>query len=385
MLDRALKGSQGYWSWIIFLLLMIGIGSVAFLYQLRVGPIITGLGRDVSWGLYIGQYAYFVGIAAGGVMVAIPLYLHNYKAFARIAVLAEFLAVVAILMVGLFVFVDLGQVSRVMNILMYAQPRSILFWNMLILNGYLILCLLIGWNVLSSERKRIHHPKWISPLIYISIPWAFSIHTSTAFVFAGLPGRHFWLSAIMAPRFLSSAFCSGPALLLILCLIVKRVTSFDPGEKEMRTLGGIIAYAFIINMFFFVVELFTQFYSQIPEGMQTIVYLFSGLQGHGRFVPWMWAYVLFSVLGLTLLIVPATRRNLDTLALACVAVLISTWIDKGLSLVPGGFIPNPFGEVIEYWPTTPEVIITLGIYAIGFLVLTVLYKIAVSVKEEVAA
>ncbi len=385
MLDRALKGSQRYWSWIIFLLLMIGMGFVTFLYQLRVGPIITGLGRDVSWGLYIGQYAYFVGIAAGGVMVAIPLYLHDYKAFARIAVLAEFLAVVAILMVGLFVFVDLGQVNRVINILMYPQPRSILFWNMLILNGYLILCLLIGWNVLSSERKSIHHPKWISPLIYISIPWAFSIHTSTAFVFAGLPGRHFWLSAIMAPRFLSSAFCSGPALLLLLCLIVKRVTSFDPGEKQLRTLGGIVAYAFIINTFFFIVELFTQFYSQIPEGMHTTVYLFSGLQGHGKFVPWMWAYVFFSFLGLILLIVPATRRNLDILALACVAVLISTWIDKGLSLVPGGFIPDPFGKVFEYWPTTPEVMITLAIYAVGLLVLTVFYKIAVSVKEEMAA
>jgi len=385
MLDRALKGSQRYWSWIIFLLLVIGVGFVAFLYQERVGPIVTGLSRDVSWGLYIAQYAYFVGIAAGGVMVTIPLYLHDYKAFARIAVLGEFLAVAAVLMVGLFVFVDLGKVSRVMNIILYGQPRSILFWNMLILNGYMVLCLLIGWNVLSSERKELHHPRWITPLIYLSIPWAFSIHTSTAFVFAGLPGRHFWLSAIMAPRFLASAFCSGPAFLFIICMIIKKVSSFDPGEKQMRTLGGIIAYAFIINIFFFIVELFTDFYSQIPDGMQSIVYLFSGLQGHGKFVPWMWAYVFFSIVALVLLIVPVTRRNLDTLAVACGAVLISTWLDKGLSLVPGGFIPNPFGKVFEYWPTTTEVIITIGIYATGFFVMTVLFKITVSIKEELGA
>jgi Ni/Fe-hydrogenase subunit HybB-like protein len=385
MLDRALKGSQRYWSWLAFLLLVIGVGFVAYLYQETVGPIVTGLGRDVSWGLYIGQYAYFVGIAAGGIMVTIPLYLHDYKAFGRIAVLGEFLAVAAVLMVGLFVFVDLGKVDRIANILLFGQPRSILFWNMLILNGYMILCLLIGWNVLSSERKGQHHPRWITPLIYLSIPWAFSIHTSTAFVFAGLPGRHFWLSAIMAPRFLASAFCSGPAFLFMVCMIIKKVSSFDPGEKQMRTLGGIIAYAFIINTFFFIVELFTSFYSSIPEGMQTITYLFAGLQGHGKFVPWMWAYVFFSVVALVLLIVPVTRRNLDTLTVACGAVLLSTWLDKGLSLVPGGFIPNPFGEVFEYWPTTTEIIITIGIYAVGFFVMTVFFKIAVSIKEELEA
>lgn len=385
MLDRALNGSKTYWGWLIFLLLVIGVSFVGYLYQESMGAIVTGLSRDVSWGLDIGQYAYFVGIAAGGVMVTIPLYLHDYKAFSRIAVLAEFLAVGAVLMVGLFVFVDLGKVDRILNIILYGNPRSILFWNMLILNGYMILCLLIGWNVLTSERKGLHHPRWITPLIYLSIPWAFSIHTSTAFVFAGLPGRHFWLSAIMAPRFLASAFCSGPAFLFIVCMIIRKVTSFDPGEKQLKTLGGIIAYAFIINIFFFVVELFTAFYSNIPVGKETIIYLFVGLQGHGKFIPWMWAYVFFSVVGLILLILPSTRHNLRTLTVACGTVLLSTWLDKGLSMVPGGFIPDPFGKVFEYSPTPVEVLIVIGIYATGFFVMTVLFKVAVSIKQELEA
>jgi len=385
MLDRALKGSPRYWGWLVFLLLVIAGGFVTYLYQESAETMVIGLSRDVSWGLYIDQYAYFVGIAAGAVMVTIPLYLHNYEAFARIAVLGEFLGVAAIIMVGLFVFVDLGKVTRIMNILLFGQPKSILFWNMLILNGYMILCLLIGWNVLSSERKGLHHPKWITPLIYLSIPWAFSIHTSTAFVFAGLPGRHFWLSAIMAPRFLSSAFCSGPAFLFMICMIIKKLSTFDPGEKQMRTLGVIITYAFLINTFFFGVELFTMFYSGIPEHQQTIKYLFSGLQGHGKFAPWMWAYVVITIIALVLLLVPVTRRNMDTLTVGCAAVLLSTWLDKGWSMVPGGFIPDPFGKVTEYWPTRVEALITIGVYAVGFFVMTVLFKIAVSIKEELAA
>jgi Ni/Fe-hydrogenase subunit HybB-like protein len=385
MLDRAIKGGPKYWGWLIFLLVMMTIGFGCYLYQFKVGLRVTGMSRDVSWGLYISQLTYLVGIAASGVMVVLPFYLHDYKAFGKLTILGEFMAIVAVLMCGLFVMVDLGQVTRVLNIIMYPHPRSILFWDMIVLNIYMLLNLLIGWNVLAAERKGIHYQTWVKVLIYISIPWAFSIHTVTAFLYSGLPGRHFWLTAIMAPRFLASAFCSGPALLLLICLIVRKVSKFDPGEKQIRTLSGIIAYAFILNIFFFLMEIFTAFYSQIPGHMETITYLFAGIDGHGKLVPWMWVFVLASVVALVLLIVPGTRRKEDTLLVACIAVIVATWIDKGLGLIIGGFIPNPFNRVFEYWPTTPEILITLGIYATGFFVLTVLFKVAVSVKEEVGA
>lgn len=385
MLDRVIKGGPKYWGWLIFLALMMTIGFACYLYQFKVGLRVTGMSRDVSWGLYISQLTYLVGIAASGVMVVLPFYLHDYKAFGRLTILGEFMAIVAVLMCILFVMVDLGQVTRMLNIIMYPHPKSILFWDMIVLNVYMFLNLLIGWNVLAAERKGVHYQTWVKVLIYISIPWAFSIHTVTAFLYAGLPGRHFWLTAIMAPRFLASAFCSGPALLLLICLIVRKVTRFDPGEKQLRTLGGIITYAFILNIFFFLMEVFTAFYSQIPGHMHTLVYLFAGLDGSGRLVPWMWAFAVTSLVALVLLIVPATRRKEDTLLVACIAVIIATWIDKGLGLVIGGFIPNPFERVFEYWPTTPEILITLGIWSTGFFVLTVLFKMAVSIKEEVGA
>ncbi len=385
MLDKALKGSPTYWGWIVLLLLVVGAGFMTYLYQFQEGLKITGMSRDVSWGLYIGQLTYFVGVAASGVMVVLPYYLHDYKAFGRITILGEFLAIGSIIMCGLFVMVDLGNLPRMLNIILYPNPTSILFYDMIVLNVYMLLNLVIGWNVLSAEKKGMSYPKWVKVLIYISIPWAFSIHTVTAFLYAGLPGRHYWLTAIMAARFLSSAFCSGPAILILLCFIVRKFTKFDPGKDQIRTLASIVAYAMILNVFFFLLELFTAFYSQIPGHMNPFVYLFSGLEGHAKLVPWMWTAACFAVLALPLLIVPASRRNENTLTLACLAVFISTWIDKGLGLVVGGFIPNPFEKVFEYWPTLPEVVISMGVWATGLFVITVLYKITVSVKEEVAA
>jgi Ni/Fe-hydrogenase subunit HybB-like protein len=384
MLEKAIKGSPTYWGWVVFLLAVIGAGFAVYLYQFSVGLKITGMSRDVSWGFYIGQLTYFVGVAASGVMVVLPYYLHDYKAFGRITILGEFLAVASIVMCGLFVIVDLGNFPRMLNIILYPNPSSILFWDMIVLNIYMLLNIIIGWNVLSAERKGIHYPTWITPLIYISIPWAFSIHTVTAFLYAGLPGRHYWLTAILAARFLSSAFCSGPAILILLCLIVRKMTRFDPGREQIHTLGSIVTYAMILNVFFFMLEIFTAFYSQIPSHMDPIIYLFAGYEGYSRLVPLMWTAGFFALVALILLIIPSTRRRDGILAVACVAVVISTWIDKGFGLVIGGFIPNPFEGVTEYWPTAPEMMISIGVWATGFFILTVLYKVATSVKEEIA-
>jgi len=384
MLDKAIKGSQTYWGWIILLLALMGVGFLCYLLQWYEGLIITGMSRDVSWGFYIGQLTYFVGVAAGGVMVVLPYYLHDYKAFGRITILGEFLAVGSIIICLLFVFVDLGNLPRFVNLMIHPNPTSILFWDAIVLNVYLFLNIIIGWNVLAAERKGVSYQKWVKVLIYISIPWAFSIHTVTAFLYAGIPGRHYWLTAIMAARFLASAFCSGPSLLVILCLIIRKVTKFDPGREQIRTLSGIITYAMILNVFFMFLEVFTAFYSQIPGHMHSLVYLFAGLEGHSKMVPLMWTATFFAFVALVLLIVPGARRREPLLAVACVSVIIATWIDKGFGLIVGGFIPNPFERVFEYWPTLPEIGISVGVWATGAFIVTILFKIATTIKEEVA-
>jgi len=383
MLEKALTGSRTYWSWLVILAAILGAGFIAYLYQFHYGLKVTGMNRDVTWGFYIAQLTFLVGVAASAVMLVLPYYLHHYKAFGRITILGEFLAISAVTMCGLFVFVDLGQPQRVMNLILHPTPNSILFWDFLVLNGYLVLNAVIGWVTLQAERKGLPPAPWIKPLIILSIPWAVSIHTVTAFLYCGLPGRGFWLTAILAPRFLASAFASGPAALILLGLLVRKFTKFDPGKEAIQTLGKIVTYAIILNLFFLSLETFTVFYSQIPDHMDHFIYLYAGLHGHATLVPWMWASAFFGLAAVAILVFPKLRAREGVLALACGLVFVCTWIDKGMGMIAGGFIPNPLHEVTEYIPTFPELLITLGVYGVGALILTVLYKVAIGVKEEV--
>ncbi len=383
MLEKALTGTKRYYGWMAALLVVIGVGFVCYLWQFSFGLGLTGMSRDVSWGFYVAQFTFLVGVAASAVMVVLPYYLHNYKAFGRITILGEFLAVASVSMCILFIFVDLGQPIRVLNVLLHPTPNSMLFWDMIVLNGYLFLNIIVGWKVLEAERNNVKPAGWLKPLIYLSIPWAVSIHTVTAFLYCGLPGRGFWLTAILAPRFLASAFAAGPAFLILLCMLVRKLTKFDPGKEQIQSLGKVVAYAISVNVFFFLCEVFVAFYSKIPEHTQHLKYLFVGLHGKGVLVPWMWASMILMVVSIILLVNPVTRKNETVLTLACVTVFIGTWIDKGLGMISGGFVPNPLGHVTEYVPTLPELAISLGVWAMGFLILTALFKIAVTVKEEV--
>jgi len=382
MLEKALTGSNRYWGWIAVLLAFMAAGALSYVQQFNYGLGLTGMSRDVSWGVYIAQFTFLVGVAASGVMVVLPYYLHNYKTFGKITILGEFLAVASVSMCLMFILADLGQPMRALNVLLHPTPNSILFWDMIVLNVYLFLNILVGWVVLTAEKKEVAPPKWVKPFIYISIPWAVSIHTVTAFLYAGLPGRHFWLTAILAPRFLASAFAAGPALLILLCLIIKRVTNFDAGKEAIQKLTTIVAYAALINVFFVLLEFFTSYYSNIPGHMHTLDYLFFGLHGHDQLVPWMRVSTIFGIIAIIMLLVPATKKREDTLAVACVLLFISLWIDKGIGLVIGGFVPNPLEEITAYHPSFQEILITLGVWATGFFILTVLYKIALAVKEE---
>ena len=383
MLERALTGNDKFYKWLAGLLVVMGMGFCAYLYQFNIGLGVTGMSRDVSWGFYIAQFTFLVGVAASAVMVVLPYYLHDVKVFGRITIIGEFLAVAAVTMCLLFIVVDLGKPMRMLNVMLYPTPNSILFWDMIVLNGYLILNILVGWNVLEAERKGVHYAKWVKILVYVSIPWAVSIHTVTAFLYAGLPGRHYWLTAILAARFLASAFASGPALLILLAFVLKKYTKFDAGKQAIDNLSQIVTYAMLVSVFFVGLEFFTAFYSQIPSHMDSLKYLFVGLEGHGKLMPFMWLFVVLALVAVVLLVNPKTRKNEKTLKIACGAVFASMWLEKGLGLVVAGFIPNAFDQVREYAPTIPEIMIALGVWATGIFVLSVLYKIAISVKEEV--
>jgi len=383
MFEKALRGGIKYWSAVLVLALVILVGFIFYLNQLHEGLAVTGMSRDVSWGFYIAQFTFFVGVAASAVTVVLPYYLHDYKVFSRITILGEFLAISSVIVCLTFIFVDMGMPFRLFNVFLHPAPSSPMFWDTVVLSGYLILNLLIGWVTLGAERKKTAPPSWIRPFIYLSIPWAISIHTVTAFIYAGLPGRHLWLSAIIAARFLASAFASGPALLVLFCLFMERYTGFKPGRGPVKALLVIVTYAFSANIFFILLELFTTFYSGIPAATHPLVYLFMGLHGFKELVPVMWVSVVLAIISLILLLVPSFRERTFFSIFAAVGVILSIWIDKGFGFVPAGFIPNPMNRITEYSPTMTELTISAGVFAIGLLILLVLYKIAISVREEV--
>ena len=387
MIEKALHGGKRYWTWIIFLVAGVGVGLFAYLYQLQEGLWLTGMSRNVSWGFYISQFTFLVGVAASVLMVVLPLYLHDFKAFAPITALAQFLTVGTLMMSLLFIFSDVGMPMRILNVPLHPTPGSMLFYDTIFLPGFMLINLVIGWTAVGVEKRHTALPLWVKFLIYVSFPWAVIMHTITAFIYAGTPGRGFWMTAIMAPRFLTTAFAAGCAILILLSLVLRPLARFDAGEKAIQKLVTIMFYALIINAFFLAVEYFTAFYSHVPAYSETFRYLFFGIDGNTAFVPWFWVMNLAILCSIALLAFPAVRRpsrNGGHLRLAevCIVALIGLWIDKGFLLVPAAFIPNVFGRIMEYPPSWVELTVSLGIYCLGMLLVTALYKVTIAIRGE---
>jgi molybdopterin-containing oxidoreductase family membrane subunit len=380
MFEKALNGGTRYWAWMTALLAVVCAAVWCYAFQLQAGLGITGLSRDVTWGLYIAQFTFLVGVAASAVVVVLPYYLHDFKTFGPATILGEFLAISAVTMCAAFIFVDMGQPARVLNVLRYPTPQSLMFWDMVALGGYLLLNAIITRVTLEAERCQTTPPRWIRRVIVLSIPWAISIHTVTAFLYSGLPGRSFWLTALLAPRFLASAFVAGPALLILLCLLVRRWWNLRVSDEAIRKIALVVAYALVVHVFFLLVELFTVFYGQVPDYLEPFRYLYVGLDGHAALMPWTWASVVLAVAALALLVAPSTRRRPATLAAACGAAFVAIWIEKGLGLVVAGFVPSPLGVVTEYAPTWREATIVAGIWALGAMMVTVFFKITAEVR-----
>jgi Ni/Fe-hydrogenase subunit HybB-like protein len=218
----------------------------------------------------------------------------------------------------------------------------------------------------------------VKPLVILSIPWAVSIHTVTAFLYNGLPARPFWNASILAPRFLASAFCSGPAIMIILFQIIRKVSPLEIEDKAINKIAELIAYAMGFNLFLFGAEVFKEFYSGTMH-MAPLQYMYFGLHGHARLVPWLWAALIFNLIAFVLFLSTRARENPVTLNLACSLVILGVYIEKGMGLVIPGFVPGALGEIYEYSPTNHEIIITIGIWALGALLYTLMLKFAIPV------
>lgn len=378
-----LRGGRFFWSWLAFLLSLVLWGAGAYYTQLVDGLIVTAMRDQVSWAFYIGNFTFLVGVAAAAVIVVIPAYLYHWKPLKEVVVLAEILAVSALVMCFLFVLVDVGRPDRVWHLIpgvgLLNVPSSLLAWDVVALNGYLGLNLLIVSYVLyCAYHERSPREALFAPLVFLSIPAAIAIHTVTAFIYSGLVARPFWNASILAPRFIASAFCSGPAILLILFQILQRTTRLEIKDEAIWKVAELMAYAMAINLFLLGAEVFKEAYSATEHRVH-MQYLFFGLDEHRALVPYAWTSVACSIFAFLLLLVPASRRNPLTLNLGCVLVYAGVYIEKGLGLVIPGMTPDTLGEIYEYVPTMVEVRVGAAIFAIGFLVYTLLTKVAVGI------
>ena len=382
----ALRGNRWYFAWIGLLGVLILWGATAWWQQVTNGLIVTNMRDQVSWAFYIGNFTFLVGVAAAAVMLVIPAYIYDWKPIKEIAIFGELLAVSAIVMCMLFVLVDVGRPDRVWHLMPFVGslnlPTSLLGWDVLVLNLYLVLNLVIVVHLLyTAYHRRPYRSGFVVPLLLISIPAAVGIHTVTAFVYAGTAARPFWNAAILAPRFLASAFCSGPAILLILFQILRKTTSIKIKDEAIWKIAELMAYAMFLNLFLFGAEIFKEYYSDTHHLIH-YQYLYSGIHGHDALVPYAWGSLACSVIAFLLFLVPATRRNFVTLNLGCLLIYTGVYIEKGMALVIPGMTPDTLGEFYEYVPTLSEVGVGAGIFAIGFLIFTVLCKIAIPIIQE---
>lgn len=378
------SGPRSYWAWLIGLFVLIASGAAAYYNQVQTGLVLTAMRDPVSWGFYIGNFTFLVGVAAAAVILVIPAYVYDWKPIREIVIYGELLAISAIIMCLLFVLVDIGRPDRFWHLFPpfghLNFPRSILAWDVLVLNMYFLINFAVATHILyRAFHGRGYAKRLVVPLVLLSIPMAVGIHTVTAFLYNGLAARPYWNSSILAPQFLASAFCSGPAILLVVLQLLRRFTRFEIKDEAIWKIAELMAYAMFLNLFLHGAEAFKEFYSDTEHLLYT-KYWYMGLDGHRTLVPFAWSAVVLNVVAFALFIVPAARRNPVTLNIGCLATYAGVYIEKGMGLIIPGLTPDALGEIFEYYPTLVEVRVAAGIFALGFLVFTLMLKVAVPIS-----
>ena len=379
-LREILRGGLLYWTWVLALLAMVVLAFWTYLSQLEQGLITTSMRDQVSWAFYIGNFTFLVGVAAAAVLLVIPAYVYHWKPIKEVVILGELLAISSLVMCGLFVLVDVGRPERLWHLIPglghLNLPSSLLAWDVIVLNGYLLLnVVIVTYLLFTMFVGRQPRTRVFTPLVLLSIPCAIGIHTVTAFLYNGVPARPFWNSAILAPRFLASAFCSGPAVLLILMQLLRRFTRFEIKDEAIWKVAELMAYAMFVNLFLLGAEVFKEYYSS-TEHLIHMRYMFTGVAGKTSIVPFMWFSVIASLAAFALFLIPGTRRNPLTLNLGCILIWLGVYIEKGMGLVIPGLTPDTLGEIYEYFPSRSEIVISVGIFSVGFLLFTFMVKVA---------
>jgi len=377
-----LKGGTKFYAWMGSLAVLILGMLYVFYLQNTDGLIVTGMTSQIHDGLYFANLVFLVGVAAGAVTIVFPAYAYHHEGMHKVAVLGEMLAITAVIMVMMFVFAHMGRPDRLWHMVppwgIYSFS-SMLGWDVMVLNGYLILNIVCGFYYLWCKYTgNPLNKKWFMPVVWIAIVWALSIHTVTAFLISTMPARPMWFHSMMPIRFITTAFAAGPALIILIFLIVRKNTKFWVDDSAIKLLTTIVTWCLGIAIFLTLSEVVVELYAR-TEHANGLYYLMFGLHGLTKLVPWFWSAIVLMIGAFILFLIPSFRNDFTKLPIACAMAFAGIWIEKGMGLIVPGFIPTPIGEVTEYYPSFVEVMMTLGIWAFGFFILTILLKGAIGI------
>jgi molybdopterin-containing oxidoreductase family membrane subunit len=193
-----------------------------------------------------------------------------------------------------------------------------------------------------------------------------------------MAARPYWNSSILAPQFLASAFCSGPAILLVVLQLMRKFTRFEIQDEAIWKIAELMAYAMFLNLFLHGAEAFKEYYSDTEHLLYT-QYWFQGIGEHRTLVPYAWTAVALNLTAFLLFIIPPARRSVVGLNLGCLAIYSGCYIEKGMGLIIPGLTPDTLGEIYRYTPTLTELRVAAAVFAVGFLVFTLMLKVAVPI------
>ena len=360
-------------------LTLVGIGC--WIFQLMGGLGVTGMSNGTSWGLYICTFMLFVGLSAGGLIVASSAHVFGIESFKTIAKPAVILSTVCICVAAAFILVDLGGVQRIWRLFTGPNFTSPLMWDVCIILIYLIINILdLVWMGKGADDK-------VRKLSYVALPVAILVHSVTAWIF-GLQIARAWYTAIMAPIFVASALDSGLALLLLALMLLDKMGLVKLEDGLVASLAKLLATFIAVDAFFILCEVLTMAYPGAGEAA-ALSQMFSGATA-----PFFWFEVVGGLLvPFVILAVAKNREKRGMVALASVLVVLGVAAKRAWLLLTSFIMPNVAGgpgittgtlsaqtgnatsmwaTVGTYAPTIPEVFIAIGVISLGALAFVLL-------------
>ena len=365
---------------------LVVAGVAAWIYQLANGLGVTGMSNGVSWGLYIACFMFFVGLSAGGLIVASSASVFHIAEYKKVALPAIICSTVCICCAGMFVLIDMGGIQRVWRILVGPNPTSPLVWDVCVISCYLIIN--IVYLVFMCSKKPGAADR-VSIVSRFALPIAILVHSVTAWIF-GLQVAKEWYTAIMAPIFVASAMDSGLALLLLALMGLNKSGVFKVENKLISSLAGLLAVCIAVDAFFIGCECLTMAYPG-AKGAEALTVMASGITA-----PFFWIEIIGGLLVPFLLMVFAKNRaNMKLVSVACVLVVLGVFCKRiwllftsfyefniagapgvisGSSAARGASGVDVFAMLGTYAPTWVEIAVAVGVVSLGALAFIVMSR-----------